>query len=536
MKHEVVETVSPWEDSHFPRQEDTGVVLGLNWKQVIVAGGAVGVATLLVVLGGFKLLIPAGIVAVVGVVVGATKIHNRSLIAWIAIATVNLLRAAAGQLRYVRGVPTIELFGDPGQPVLIAGEEPSRDKKGRIEPGEPSRIRLPGEHAELLAYGLPGGAGMVYDPRTHEATVVAKIKTSKAFALESQGTKEQRTGFFSDAMNELSSIPGVAWWKLSDQTTLISGRHVKDFYRRKQQEASTVERNGTHVRLAGKEIDPFLDASFESLMTEAQGMPVHEQWMTIAISRAKIAGQITAMGGGIATLMEIALSVMDAAESTLPESGTEVTHWHSVRSMAALSRSAFDPESTVAISDRSGEFAGVHPDSAGPMGLYPYNNCVDTDGYLHRTFIVTEWPQSKARLGFLSELVFAGDFRHTVTVMMQPQDARKTMKQVQGRKADWQTSQNLRQRWKSSDSLEHIRQREDIDIEEEEMVDGHAPVLMAALITVSAKTLTQLEDHCLQLLTRVAKAQCEVRPAYMEQDAAFIGAAVPFGRIELTND
>src|SRR5699024_5395521 len=111
-------------------------------------------------------------------------------------------------------------------------------------------------------------------------------------------------------------------------------------------------------------------------------------------------------------------------------------------------------------------------DSAGPMGLYPYNNCVDTDGYLHRTFIVTEWPQSKARLGFLSELVFAGDFRHTVTVMMQPQDARKTMKQVQGRKADWQTSQNLRQRWKSSDSLEHIRQREDIDIEEEEMVDG----------------------------------------------------------------
>src|SRR5690625_2970643 len=132
MMQDVVATVSPWEDSHFPRQEDTGVVLGLNWKQVIVAGGAVGVATLLVVLGGFKMLIPAGIVAVVGVVGGATKIHNRSLIAWIAIATVNLLRAAAGQLRYVRGVSTIELNGDPEQPVLIAGEEPSRDKKGRI--------------------------------------------------------------------------------------------------------------------------------------------------------------------------------------------------------------------------------------------------------------------------------------------------------------------------------------------------------------------------------------------------------------------
>ena len=536
MMQDVVATESPWEDSHFPRQEDTGVVLGLNWKQVTVAGGAVGIATLMIVVGGFPLLIPAGIIASIGVVIGAVKIHNRSLIAWIAIAAKKVLRAAAGQMRYIRGVPAMDLQGDPEKPVLVAGEEPSRDKKGRIVPGEPSRIRLPGEHAELLAFGLPGGAGMVYDPRSHEAMVVAKVSTTKAFALESQGTKEQRTGFFSDAMNELSSIPGVAWWKLSDQTTLISGRHVKDFYRRKQQEASTVERNGTEVRLAGKEIDPFLDASFESLMTEAQGMPVHEQWMTIALSRAKIAGQITAMGGGIATLMEIALSVMDAVESTLPESGTEVTHWHSVRSLAAISRSAFDPESTVAISDRTGEFAGVHPDSAGPMGLYPYNNCVDTDGYLHRTFIVTEWPQAKARLGFLSELVFSGDFRHTVTVMMQPQDARKAMSKVQGRKADWQTSQNLRRRWKSADSLEHDRQREDIDIEEEEMVDGHAPLMLAGMVTVSAKTLTQLEDHCLQLLTRVAKAQCEVRPAYMEQDAAFIGAAVPFGRIELTND
>src|SRR5699024_6261933 len=85
---------------------------------------------------------------------------------------------------------------------------------------------------------------------------------------------------------------------------------------------------------------------------------IHEQSITIALSRSKLAGQIASMGGGIATLMEIALSVMEAVESELPESGTMVSHWHSMRSLAAVSRAAFDPDSTMGIEDRTGVFAG----------------------------------------------------------------------------------------------------------------------------------------------------------------------------------
>src|SRR5699024_9576806 len=153
--------------------------------------------------------------------------------------------------------------------------------------------------------------------------------------------------------------------------------------------------------LAGKAIDPFVDAALEDLRTEAQGMPIHEQSTTIALWRSKLAGRIASMGGAIATVMEGPWSVMVAVESELPESVTDVSHWHSMRSLAAVSRAAFDPDSTMGIEDRTGVFAGVSPDSAGPMGMQPYTSYVATDNYLHRTYVVSEWPQAKARLGFL---------------------------------------------------------------------------------------------------------------------------------------
>src|SRR5699024_5548882 len=97
----------------------------------------------------------------------------------------------------------------------------------------------------------------------------------------------------------------------------------------------------------------------------------------------------------------------------------------------------------------------------------------------------------------------------------------------------WETSQNIRQRWASGKSLVHAREHDDIYMQEEELVDGASPINMAGLVTVSARSRTELEDNCLQLLTKVAKAQCEVRASYWEQDSAVVGSAVPYGKVEM---
>src|SRR5699024_5703732 len=111
--------------------------------------------------------------------------------------------------------------------------------------------------------------------------------------------------------------------------------------------------------------------------------------------------------------------------------------------------------------------------------LFPYTTLfrsVTTDGFLHRTYKVSEFPQSQARLGFLDAFVFAGDFRHTVTSYYLPRDAKKARKMVQRRKADWHTTNKLLRNLDRQPSLEHEREIEDIELEEAELVAGNAPI------------------------------------------------------------
>src|SRR5699024_1030165 len=143
-------------------------------------------------------------------------------------------------------------------------------EKGRIKPGKPYRLNLPGEFAELSVYALPSGAVFVWDPRTKEGILCAKVSTVKAFPLESLESTEDRTRAFAEVLTGLARVPGIGLVQMSDQTTVISGSHIRAWYRRRQEGA---ERTGA-------EVDPFLHAALEGAMDQAQGQPVHEMWLT----------------------------------------------------------------------------------------------------------------------------------------------------------------------------------------------------------------------------------------------------------------
>lgn len=63
-------------------------------------------------------------------------------------------------------------------------------------------------------------------------------------------------------------------------------------------------------------------------------------------------------------------------------------------------------------------------ESAGPAGADVTANHLWSDGWYHRTFMISEWPQAQARLWFLDDLTFSGEFRHTVTVAFTPKELR----------------------------------------------------------------------------------------------------------------
>lgn len=56
---------------------------------------------------------------------------------------------------------------------------------------------------------------------------------------------------------------------------------------------------------------------------------------------------------------------------------------------------------------------------------------------------------------------------------------------------------------------------------------------MVVLVTVTGRSQSELESAANEVVTAAITSGCEVRPIWLEQDAAFIAAALPFGRIKL---
>lgn len=529
---------SEWDGARYPREKTTGVILGLDWAQVIfLVVYGVGVSAALVFTLGFPLGLVLGFLnLIVAALVGIPRIWGRSLVLWVWEAVRFLVRGAQGQLRYEREIPVTATSAERDEWEQEPESKPGRDKHGRIIPGPGYRLNLPGEHAELKVYDLPGGAGFIFDPKRKEGVLVARLETRRAFSLESDEAMEDRTRGFRESITALAGVPGIVRVQMSDQTTMVSGNRVRAWYDEKRADAPRVPSatgNGT-VPLSGENINAFHHAAYLDFIDDAQDQPRHEMWLTVVLDAQKLERRALTAGGGLRGFMEVAVGVMGTIEQIVTAAGVAVTGWHTPRSVGALARTAFDPDASLEISDREGDWAGAHPESAGPTGAVVGPNYLWSDGWHHRTFMVSEWPQAQARLGFLDSLVFAGHFRHTVTVVFKPKDIRGALRKTQQRKADWKTGSKLRQKLDRPESLEHEQEIEDIENEELDLMQGNAAVDVVGLVTVSGVDEEELESNAADMQAKAAQANLELRPAILQQDSAFAATALPFGRAILT--
>lgn len=525
---------SEWDNTRFPAERDTGVIMGLDWAQVIfLSVFGLGASVAMVFVLGF----PFGMLAAIGnlliaAAIGIPRFWGRSSLLWAFTAVRFLWRGSKGQLRYQRRLSVVSTSADRQQWEQDPDSRPGRDKHTRVEPGEGYRLHLPGELNELRVYHLPDGAGFVFDRRRREGVVIARLQTRRAFALESNDDQEERTRGFRDQITNLSGIKGVSRIQMSDQTTMVSGAKVKSFYEQKRAEAprvSSPDGEGT-VPLSGPAINPWTHHAYQDYIAGAQEQPLHEMWLTIVLSAHDLERRSLAAGGGLRGFMEVSLGVMGNVEQMVAASGLKVIGWHTPRSIGALSKTTWDPSSALEVSDREGDWAGASPEASGPTGIEVSAIQIWSDGWFHRTFEISEWPRGQARLGFLEKLVFAGPFRHTVTVVFKPKDIRMAMRKTQQRKADIGTATRMMSKMDRPETLEHQRELEDVEKEELDLMEGHAAVDVVGLITVSAKTEEEIESHAADIKAKATAANCEIRPVMLQQDVAFTAAAMPYGR------
>lgn len=541
-----------WDGVHFQRERQTGVFMGLNWLQVgvLAVGLGVGVLVWLTAPVAFPLRVLGGtLIALATFAVAVPRPNGLPLVEWTLLALRFQRRGVGGHLRFRREWHEEEARADdPDQARTDKGdllghfgddlEELSKEerkakrkaheshvtKSGKVRPGKPHRLHLAGEFDDLLLYELPTGEAMLWDPRKDEAIIVAGIRTEKAFDLESVEHKEDRTRAFSEMLTGLARIDGIEALQMSDQTTMISGSHTEAWYEHRKQMEDL---------LTGADVDPFLDRALSDEISREEGTPQHVLWLAVTVSLRGVRNTVKQGGGGIGGMMRAVKRLMTDIDEVLPATGAMVDQWHTPRSLAAVIRSAFDPESSVAISERVGELEGVAPHSAGPMAMDVHRSHVATDSGVHRTYMISEWPQVQADFGFLRCLIFLGDFRHTVTVIQRPQDQRKAIKGTRGRKSTWESSERVRRKWGGAASEEHRREYADIEDEEKELINGSRALKQIGLITVTGTDEEDLASNCQTLLAQAPYAMCEVRPLWWQQDSGFVAAALPLARISI---
>lgn len=539
------EMVSQWSDVRFGREEKRGVILGLEKHQLVfVATGMV--MTMIVV---FTLGFPVGWLAGIPILaatagLGWTRSFGRSTLFWIGHAVLFLVARANGQNRYLRLVKEesasmleelIEEVPVTERPVASAGRRRG-GRRGKEEPekpvlAKPRRLMLPGVLNELLIYEMEDGSAFIYDPAQKTGIVAAKVVSTDAFELNSIDEQDDRTEAFSAVLSAFATQPGVAFVQFTDRTSVVSGQRIKDYYLEKGEKAfHRKNADGSSTAVSGKNINPFADKAYLDLVSTSRGIAYHEGWLVLVLSRDALMSQITANGGGIVGFMELAKAQMEAVEPDMAECGAGIDSWMNSRELAACIRTSFDPASAVGISERSGSFAGVAPESAGPMAVRKEWKRLRTDSAFHRTFWVAEWPRRKANPGFLAKLIFAGEFSHSVTLTVQPVNITKATKAVVKARVDWKAGIRLMEKLQRPITESQLAEGEDLEREEEELTNGYGSVKIGGYVSVSAETESDLEKNCTAILSGAARSSVELRVLYDQQDAGFAAAALPLGR------
>ena len=164
-----------------------------------------------------------------------------------------------------------------------------------------------------------------------------------------------------------------------------------------------------------------------------------------------------------------------------------------------------------------------------PMGVAREWGHLRTDGAVHATFWVSEWPRVDVAADFLAPLLLSSPACRSVSVVMEPFAPVVAARKVeQARIADIADAE-LRRRGGFLATARRRREEEVLARREVELADGHAQYRFSGYVAVSAGDLPALEDACRRTEQAAGRAGVELRRCYGAQLEAFL-CTLPFGR------
>jgi Putative type VII ESX secretion system translocon, EccE len=268
----------------------------------------------------------------------------------------------------------------------------------------------------------------------------------------------------------------------------------------------------------------------------------HEAYLAVTLDprRGSARERIASHGGGDQGAAATLFQLLAQIGAGLADAGVEVDGWLPPRGLAAVLRSAFDPQSTAAV-DRRGGGPGDDPggDTGLPSGVdpravvmygQPAFDHYRTDSAYHRTYWVLEWPRVEVPAAFLQPLLLNSRYRRAVSLVMEPVTARRAVRDIDiadshlAGERRWRAKIGRRERHRDTVEATANARRE------RELVAGYGTYRLTGLVAVTAGTLPELDLACGDVLSLAAQSRLECAPLVHQQDQAFFAAALPLAR------
>jgi hypothetical protein len=108
-----------------------------------------------------------------------------------------------------------------------------------------------------------------------------------------------------------------------------------------------------------------------------------------------------------------------------------------------------------------------------------------------------------------------------IAVTIEPISPLKAIREVEAARTSDEADRELRGRMGFMETARRRRQTEAVARREEELADGHAAVRFAGYVTVSARTMEELERQCSDVEHAAQMARLELLRLYGQQEQAF---------------
>lgn len=352
----------------------------------------------------------------------------------------------------------------------------------------------------------------------HRRTLTAVVPVSgPQFVVEPRAEQERLLAGWGDLLGQYAVERGVVshltWSDLAQPSGM--GDHIAWLHS---------EDRGT--------LEPTAASSYRDLLEVGTASAInHQAVVTVTVAQERLSRHRSGHGGASEQLRRALVTSIEALLRGLRSADLAAADPLDPMGLQRLVRARIDPVGARPRPRRGrlvDRLALVRTPTAGPVVLEVEWRHLRVDGAFHRTWWIGTWPRLAVPPAWLEPFLSGGGVTRSMTVYFQPVSTHQSRRRIERDLVKLESDAVTKEEKGRRIDARHRRATQALLDREEEIVAGYPEMGYCGLVTVSARTLEELDEHA-EIIEQLARENgMDLRVLDARQDIGW-AAALPLG-------